>query len=179
MSTPLGHLHFWPSLIAMNGVFMPMFIQGMAGFHRRWYDGGANYEQVTSRVLFNEGSFFSNMFNSGEAILMIDLNHVMTFFVWMLAIAQLPFIFNFFWSMFKGKRADSDNPWRATTMEWSAPNRPGHGNFTQEPVAYRGPYEYSVPGHDKDYTPQGEEGDDGTVIGELKPGGEFAPPSGH
>ena len=167
MSTTLGHLHFWPSLIAMNGIFLPMFFQGMSGFHRRWYDGGASYEEVTSRVIFDEGSFFANLFKEGQAIEMIDLNVFMTFFVWVLCIAQFPFIFNFFYSIFKGKKAVSDNPWRATTLEWSAPNRPPHGNFVTEPVAYRGPYEYSVTGHEEDYTPQFECGTDGVILGEA------------
>ena len=49
------------------------------------------------------------------------------------------------------------NPWNATTMEWACPSPPiGHGNFEKEPVAYRGPYEYSVPNHDTDFSPQFE-----------------------
>ncbi len=169
MSNKLGHLHFWPSLIAMNGIFLPMFVQGMAGFHRRWYDGGANYTEITGRVLFQEGSMLSKIFNDGETITMLHLNGVMTFFVWVLAIAQLPFIFNFFWSIFKGRAADGDNPWKATSMEWLAPNCPPHGNFTEEPIAYRGPYEYSVSGHSTDFTPQFERGDDGVILGEEEP----------
>ncbi len=50
----------------------------------------------------------------------------------------------------------TENPWDATTLEWSAPSPPGHGNFLTEPVVYRGPYEYSVPGAAKDFTPQFE-----------------------
>jgi cytochrome c oxidase subunit 1 len=169
MNNTLGHLHFWPSLIAMNGIFLPMFVQGMSGFHRRWYDGGTNFEQITSRIIFDEGSFFANLFKDGQAIEMIDLNVFMTFFVWVLCIAQFPFIFNFFFSIFKGKKAESDNPWHATTMEWLAPNRPPHGNFITEPCAYRGPYEYSVLGHATDYTPQFERGDDGVILGEENP----------
>ncbi|MFP6873384.1 MAG: cbb3-type cytochrome c oxidase subunit I [Verrucomicrobiales bacterium] len=169
MNNKLGHLHFWPSLVAMNGIFLPMFVQGMAGFHRRWYDGGANYDEVTSRILFEEGSFFANLFKDGRAIEMIDLNVFMTFFVWVLCIAQFPFIFNFFHSIFRGRKADGDNPWRATTLEWLAPNRPPHGNFVSEPCAYRGPYEYSVPGHEDDYTPQFERGNDGVILGEEDP----------
>ena len=169
MNNTLGHLHFWPSLIAMNGIFLPMFVQGMAGFHRRWYDGGANYDEITSRIIFDEGSFFANLFKDGQAIEMIDLNVFMTFFVWVLCISQFPFIFNFFYSIFKGRKADGDNPWRATTLEWSAPNKPPHGNFVTEPVAYRGPYEYSVKGHATDYTPQFERGDDGVILGEEDP----------
>jgi len=68
---------------------------------------------------------------------------------------QLPFIFNFFKSIWWGERVDS-NPWHATTLEWSAPSPPGHGNFVVEPVVYRGPYEYSVPGAPSDFTPSFE-----------------------
>ena len=46
------------------------------------------------------------------------------------------------------------NPWRATTLEWTIPSPPPHGNFAEMPTVYRGPYEYSVPGHDEDYWPQ-------------------------
>jgi len=72
-----------------------------------------------------------------------------------MGLAQIPFIINFFWSIKHGKKVD-DNPWQATTLEWTAPNRPPHGNFVTQPVAYRGPYEYSLPGRDKDFTMQNE-----------------------
>ena len=137
MNTFLGHLHFWPSLIAINMVFLPMFQQGMAGFHRRWYNGGIVYEGISKNYLW--------------------LNELISWSVWGLALFQLPFIINFFGSVFFGKKVTSDNPWQATTLEWATPTPPGHGNFTFEPVVYRGPYEYSVPGADKDYTPQWEE----------------------
>ena len=68
---------------------------------------------------------------------------------------QIFFIFNFFWSIRNGKKVD-DNPWKATTLEWQAPSPPPHGNFTSPPEVHRGPYEYSVPGADKDFTMQGE-----------------------
>jgi cytochrome c oxidase subunit 1 len=74
---------------------------------------------------------------------------------WTLGLCQIPFIFNFFWSIWKGQRV-AENPWDSTTLEWSAPSPPGHGNFLTEPVVYRGPYEYSVPGASKDFTPQFE-----------------------
>lgn len=135
MNTFLGHLHFWPSLVAINVVFMPMMVQGVAGFHRRWYNGGISYEHTAEYLWLNE---------------------VISWAVWALAIFQLPFIINFFMSGFFGKKVTSDNPWNATTLEWATPTPPGHGNFTFEPVVYRGPYEYSVPGADKDYTPQWE-----------------------
>lgn len=71
--------------------------------------------------------------------------------------AQLPFIINFFWSIFKGEKVKNDNPWDATTIEWDTPSPPGHGNFVHEPACYRGPYEYSVPNAKKDFSPQFEE----------------------
>ncbi|MGH9341786.1 MAG: cytochrome c oxidase subunit I [Acidobacteriota bacterium] len=126
MNETLGKLHFWPSLIFMNGVFLPMMIQGMAGVSRRLYDGGASY-------------------NFAQDVLW--LNVVMSVSAWCLAVAQIPFIVNFFVSIWAGRKV-SDNPWQATTLEWAAPSPPPHGNFITLPVAYRGPYEYSVPGHD-------------------------------
>ena len=134
MNETLGKLHFWPSLIFMNFIFMPMFIQGMAGVSRRLYDGGATY-QFAEPVLF--------------------LNKIMSHSAWGLAIAQLFFIVNFFWSIKRGERV-SDNPWEATTLEWQAPSPPPHGNFASVPVVHRGPYEYSVPGAPRDFSPQNQ-----------------------
>lgn len=136
MSEFLGQLHFWPSLIFMNIIFMPMFIQGLAGVSRRLYDGGATYD-------FAQG--------------VLHLNKLSTHGAWGLVIAQIPFIINFFWSMYKGKKVASNNPWEATTLEWDAPNIPPHGNFEKPLKVYRGPYEYSVPGAKKDYSPQSSE----------------------
>ncbi|MEM7384157.1 MAG: cbb3-type cytochrome c oxidase subunit I [Verrucomicrobiota bacterium] len=156
MSTVLGHLHFWPSLLFMNMIFLPMFFQGMAGFHRRWYDGGKFFEGTSDRIFIEGSTFFSNIFNSGEAITLRDLNFVMTYGAFGLAIAQIPFVLNFFGSLKFGKKIENDNPWDATTLEWATPTPPPHGNFLKEPVVYRGPYEYSVPGHKDDFSPQWE-----------------------
>ena len=135
MNTVLGHLHFWPSLIAMNAVFMPMFIQGLAGISRRLYDGGAQYAHAQDYL---------------------KLNVVSTHAAFLLGAVQIFFMINILWSLFKGKKVTSDNPWQATTLEWAAPTPPPHGNFEKEPVVYRGPYEYSVPGASKDFSPQNE-----------------------
>src|SRR5947208_1817476 len=75
---------------------------------------------------------------------------------WVMGLAQIPFIINFFHSIWKGRKVENDNPWDATTLEWTAPSPPGHGNFIKAPVAYRGPYEYSLPRRGKDYTMQNE-----------------------
>jgi cytochrome c oxidase subunit 1 len=77
----------------------------------------------------------------------------MSISAWLLALAQIPFIINLIISMTRGAKV-SDNPWEATTLEWATPTPPPHGNFTFEPTVHRGPYEYSVPGAQKDYTPQ-------------------------
>lgn len=146
MSNKLSHLHFWPSLVCMNLLFFPMLMQGMAGFHRRWYNGGDAYLAKDPES--------ANVFGQTVAQY-IDLNILMSWSAWALAVAQIPFLINLFAFKF-GRKVTSDNPWEATTLEWATPTPPGHGNFLTEPSVYRGPYEYSRPDHDKDYFPQWE-----------------------
>jgi cytochrome c oxidase subunit 1 len=134
MNDMLGAIHFWGSFICINLVFFPMFIEGLAGMNRRMYDGGMQY-----------------MHNAG----VLHWNVTQGYAAWALGLFQIPFIINFFMSIWAGKKV-TENPWDATTLEWSAPSPPGHGNFLTEPIVYRGPYEYSVPGAAKDFTPQFE-----------------------
>lgn len=134
MNPTLGVIHFVTSFICINVIFFPMFFQGLAGMSRRLYDGGASYA--------------SNQHVLGW--------HVpISWAAFGLAVAQIPFIFNVFWSIKKGKRVP-ENPWQATTLEWITPSPPPHGNFTTEPVAYRGPYEYGTKNKNRDYLPQNE-----------------------
>jgi cytochrome c oxidase subunit 1 len=172
MSEKLGQLHFWGSLVFMNGIFAPMFFQGMAGFHRRAFDGGKAYEQIATQEFAPANSWFANICETlnivepDAAVTMIDLNIITSGSAWLLAVFQVPFIINVFISPFVGKKVKSDNPWEATTLEWATPTPPPHGNFIGEPVAYRGPYEYSVPGAETDFSPQfepGKIGDQGAV----------------
>jgi cytochrome c oxidase subunit I len=135
-----GKVHFWLSLIFMNLIFQPMFAQGMAGLNRRMADGGATYAQSDSAIGFAPAILKAN----------VGISHA----AWLLGVAQLPFIINFFLSISKGRRVESDNPWGATTLEWQTPTPPPHGNFTKPIEVHRGPYEYSVPGHAADFTPQ-------------------------
>ena len=166
MNDFLGHLHFWPSFLFMNWVFLPMFIQGMCGFHRRWYDGGKAYEDLSNTVFLHADTFLTKLFNGGKMVTMGDLNIFITWGAYGLAIAQIPFFINFFHTLLvKKQQVESDNPWGGTSLEWAAPNKPPHGNFVEEPIAYRGPYEYSVPGAERDFTPQWEKGDDGVIAG--------------
>jgi len=134
MNDLLGKIHFWGTFAFMNGVFMPMFLQGLAGVSRRLYDGGETYAHAAEVLHWNE---------------------FMSVSAWLLGLAQIPFIINIIVSIKKGKKV-SDNPWDATTIEWSAPSPPPHGNFTTPPVAYRDPYEYSVPGASSDFIPQNQ-----------------------
>jgi cytochrome c oxidase subunit 1 len=136
-----GKVHFTLSLIFMNLVFQPMFAQGFAGMNRRMYDGGATYAARDGIAGLPQSVLAMN----------VNISHA----AWALGLAQLPFIINFFWSMSRGKKV-GDNPWNATTLEWQTPTPPPHGNFDKPIEAHRGPYEYSVPGHDKDFTPQNE-----------------------
>ena len=132
----LGKIHFYFSFIFMNGIFFPMFIQGLAGVSRRLADGGASY---------------------GHAQGVLQYNEFMSYSSWLLAIAQIPFIINLIKTIIQKTPDKPDpNPWNATTVEWTDTTSPplGHGNFEKAPKIYRGPYEYSVPGDSKDFTPQ-------------------------
>jgi cytochrome c oxidase subunit I len=131
MNEMLGAIHFWGSFVCINIVFMPMFIQGLGGMNRRMYDGGMQYAHNKELLKYNV---------------------IIGMAAWTLGLFQIPFIINFFMSIKWGKPVGI-NPWEATTLEWSAPSPPGHGNFLTEPIVYRGPYEYSVPGAARDFTP--------------------------
>ena len=85
-----------------------------------------------------------------------DINSVITFFALSGAVFQLIFLFNFFYSIFKGTKS-VQNPWRSNTLEWTAPIERMHGNWPGEiPHVHRWPYDYSKPGADEDFVPQTE-----------------------
>jgi len=149
LNDTLGKIHFWGSLVCINGIFMPMFYQGLAGVSRRLFDGGIQYAHAKA------AASATNPFMSQAAI--------------GLFIFQLPFIYNFFKSIKWGERVGA-NPWQATTLEWAAAASPpiGHGNFAVPPVVHRGPYEYSLPGMTEDYLPQNAD-DTGAIPAPVVP----------
>ena len=128
----LGYIHFWLSFVGVYLVFFPLHYTGIAGFPRRYYSfTGFEFTQKFTDL---------NMFVSAAAIITFG--------------AQFIFIFNFFYSMFKGRKAP-ENPWNANTLEWTTPVNPGHGNWPGEiPTVYRWPYDYSKPGAEEDFIPQ-------------------------
>src|SRR6266478_2791768 len=134
MSESLARWHFFISLIGTYAIFMPMHYAGMAGQPRR-------YSQ------FTEVHYLAGL---------IPLNKFITFAAFVTIAGQLIFVVNLFWSMFKGPTA-SDNPWEATTLEWTTATPPPHDNFGgKTPVVRNGPYEYSVPGAPRDYVMQND-----------------------
>jgi len=133
MNERLGKIHFWMTVIPMNFVFFPMLIQGMFGMQRRLATPTEQWHNLPVQG-------WSMMIGIAAAVLFVG---------------QLPFLWNFFWSLKHGEIA-GENPWNATTLEWACPSPPPHGNFAKEPEVFRGPYEYSVPGHKTDYWPQDE-----------------------
>lgn len=133
MNATLGKIHFWISFLAFNGVFFPMHILGVGG-HMRRIANPMQYE------------FLQHM---------QGINVFITICAFILGVAQFLLLFNVFWSIFRGKVAEQ-NPWQANTLEWHAPTPVPHGNFGAIPQVHHGPYEYSVPGADKDWTPQTE-----------------------
>jgi cytochrome c oxidase subunit 1 len=125
MNDTLGRIHFVGSLICMNVIFLPMFVQGLAGVNRRLWDGGVQYAHAQD---------------------VVALNVPMSIAAFGLAFFQLFFIVNLFVSL-RAPRAAADNPWGATTLEWQAAP-------VAALRVYRDPYEYSVPGEQADFLPQ-------------------------
>ena len=131
MNETLGKTHFWITFVGAYLTFMPMHWLGIMGALRRYADASA-------------APYLQHM---------APIEHFITIFAFITGAGQLLFYFNFFWSLRRGEKA-TENPWEATTLEWSIPSPPPHGNFVEIPRVYRGPYEYSVPGFTEDYVPQ-------------------------
>ena len=132
MNTKLGFAHFWLTIICGYGVFFPMHFVGLAGAPRRYYE----YSQF-------------EMFDW-----VMDLNPLISTFAIIGAISQIIFLFNFFYSIFRGQVA-SENPWQANTLEWTTPVEHVHGNWPGAlPEVHRWAYDYSNPNYDEDFVPQ-------------------------
>jgi len=133
MNETLGKVHFWGTIIPFNMIFIPLFVLGLAGQHRRIYD-------------------FTNF---PDLVAWQDWRVVATVSLLVMLSFQLVFIYNFVVSLIRGPKAEN-NPWKANTLEWTTESPPPHGNWKELPTVYRPPYEYSVPGREKDYWPQNE-----------------------
>jgi len=134
MNKKLGYTHFWLTFISAYGVFFPMHFLGLAGLPRRYYTNSA-----------------FPMFDG-----LTDINEIITFFSIIGGLIQLLFVFNFFYSIFKGTKA-TQNPWKANTLEWTTPIERIHGNWPGEiPEVKRWAYDYSKPGSEDDFIPQTE-----------------------
>ena len=131
MNETLGKIHFALTYIFFNGTFFPMHFLGVAGHMRRIYNP-MQYE------------FLQHM---------QPWNVFITISAYCLFTSQFVFVFNFFWSLVAGKKAER-NPWQANTLEWTTLSPPPHGNFEVIPTVYRGPYEYSSPLVKEDWLPQ-------------------------
>jgi cytochrome c oxidase subunit I len=134
MNEPLAKLHFWITFVGAYAIFMPMHYYGMGAGLRR-------YSQST------EVAYIHNL---------LPLQKFITYAAFVTLAGQLIFLINLFWSMAKGQKA-VDNPWEATTLEWTTATPPPHDNFGgQTPVVHNGPYEYNVPGAPRDYVMQSD-----------------------
>jgi cytochrome c oxidase subunit 1 len=133
MNDTLGKIHFWGTIVGFNMVFLPLFLTGAAGDHRRIYSYQA-FPDLNTPALQH-------------------LRITATIGLLIMLAFQTVFLYNFFRSLFAGQKA-ADNPWHANTLEWLAPSPPPHGNFAVLPTVYRGPYEYGVPDRHDDYWPQ-------------------------
>ncbi len=132
MNKKLGFWHFWLTIIAVYGVFFPMHFIGLAGVPRRYY--------------------LNTAYDGFEGI--VNINSLISSFALLGAFAQLIFISNFFYSIFRGRKS-VQNPWKSNTIEWTAPIEHLHGNWPGAiPTVYRWPYDYGKPGANDDYIPQ-------------------------
>jgi cytochrome c oxidase subunit 1 len=137
MNNRMGYVHFWITIIGAYGVFFPMHFVGLAGAPRRYYDYSVY------------GEFDTESFN-----MIMDLNVIITVFAIIAALGQLIFLFNFFYSIYRGPVAPQ-NPWKSNTLEWTTPVEHIHGNWPGAlPVVHRWPYDYSKPGAADDFIPQ-------------------------
>ncbi len=133
LNSTLGYIHFWVTMVGSYLIFWPMHYQGLAGIPRRYLD-------KRGWVSFNDFP---------ELDKMITIVSIIVFAV------QLMFLFNFFYSVFKGRRVTTPNPWGANTLEWTTPIRPGHGNWVGEiPEVHRWAYDYGKDG--REFIPQTE-----------------------
>ncbi len=133
LNSTLGYIHFWVTMIGSYLIFWPMHYQGLAGIPRRYLD-------KRGWVSFNDFP---------ELDKMITIVSIIVFAV------QLMFVFNFIYSIFKGRKVTNQNPWGANTLEWTTPLRPGHGNWTGEiPEVHRWAYDYAKDG--REFIPQTE-----------------------
>ena len=134
MNEGMGRAHFWLTFVGTYAIFMPMHYLGMAGHPRR-------YSQLTELGYLHR---------------LLPVQQFMTYAAIITIAAQFIFVINLFWSMFKGAKA-ADNPWDATTLEWTTTTPPPHDNFGgKTPVVHNGPYEYGVPGAARDFVMQND-----------------------
>ena len=131
----LGKIHFWGTVIPFNLIFIPLFILGAAGEHRRIWD--------------------FTQFPELSAEWMRNLDKLATVSLWVMLAFQAVFLVNVIYSLRRGAKAPR-NPWAANTLEWTTDSPPPHGNWKELPRVYRGPYEYSVPGRETDFWPQNQ-----------------------
>jgi cytochrome c oxidase subunit I len=122
LNNTLAYIHFWITIVGAYLIFWPMHYEGLAGMPRRYYD-----------------------FQNWESFKMFGgLNEFISFVALIVFAAQLLFVINFFYSIWKGRKVTTLNPWGATTLEWTTPLRPGHGNWPGEiPEVHRWPYDYA------------------------------------
>ncbi len=131
MSEKLGKIHFALTFIGVYCIFMPMHYLGLAGNVRRY-------------------SAFTDEYMKGS----IPLHRFITVAALFTGAVQLIFLWNFFWSKRRGPVAP-DNPWEATTLEWSTTSPPPVDNFGgRHPVVHHLPDVYGVAGSQGDYVMQ-------------------------
>jgi cytochrome c oxidase subunit 1 len=128
LNNTLGYIHFWVTMAGAYLIFWPMHYMGLAGVPRRY-------------LKFDSFTSFAGKFD--------DLNRMISIVSIIVFAVNLMFVFNFFYSIFKGRKVRTQNPWGANTLEWTTPINPGHGNWPGDiPEVHRWPYDYGKDGRD-------------------------------
>lgn len=127
LNNTMGYIHFWVTMIGAYLIFWPMHYEGFAGMPRRYFD----YQNWESFKMFG------------------GLNEFISVVAMIVFAVQILFVINFFYSIWKGRRVTTTNPWGANTLEWTTPIKPGHGNWAGEiPEVHRWAYDYGKDGHE-------------------------------
>jgi cytochrome c oxidase subunit 1 len=133
LSEPLGKLHFWMTFAGVYLIFMPMHWLGLLTQSRLLPD-------AQRAALVSVGASIRTM---------VTVATICT------VAAQVLFLINFVRALMRRKIGqEEENPWRATTLEWSVASPPPEPNFgSAKPTVYRGAYEFPA-GFANDFAPQ-------------------------
>jgi len=116
----VGKTGFWLNFIGVNLTFYPLFVIGVNGMPRRYFDYEMFPQFQGTQQLATVGAV---LVAAGMAVMLL----------------------NWIYSAISGVKAPNNNPWESASLEWTATaSPPGPGNFPQPPEVSPDwtPYDY-------------------------------------